>query len=354
MIRFPRFNTLSGVPAMSVKARAFRQICSSRIRHESQNAAGVGRNVIIAGAGFAGISTAMQLARRGASVTLVDPRPPLSATSQYSTECYRDFFADEALVGFMSRSVDIMEELAGETNDFSLNRRGYAFLAASDEGAESLEKFAETASSCGIGPVRRHSSPGNGTRAAKGYVPSPPSGFRYPTLAGIDILYGPEAILSAFPFVSKSTQLLLHARRCGWMDAQGLGQTMLNAGRIGAHGGSTTFARGSVKAFDRYWPSGEINRVWIEADDGHGGFQNIVLDCDAFVNAAGAWSNLVADLVTPGETMTAVIERLGRIITSLRLQKTSATESAPLPLSQNGYAKDKTCLWKTNYTRRWS
>ena len=31
---------------------------------------------------------------------------------RYSTECYRDFFLDAALVPFMSRSVDILEELA--------------------------------------------------------------------------------------------------------------------------------------------------------------------------------------------------------------------------------------------------
>eukprot|EP00438_Fugacium_kawagutii_P005265 Skav212382 [mRNA] locus=scaffold45:23237:29277:- [translate_table: standard] len=56
--------------------------------------------------------------------------------SQYSTECYRDFFVDEALVPFMSRSVSLLEDLAGDVNDINLTRRGYCFFAASDEGIE--------------------------------------------------------------------------------------------------------------------------------------------------------------------------------------------------------------------------
>lgn len=35
-----------------------------------------------------------------------------SLAARYSTECYRDFFVDEALVPFMSRSVSLLEELA--------------------------------------------------------------------------------------------------------------------------------------------------------------------------------------------------------------------------------------------------
>ena len=68
---------------------------------------------------------------------LVDSRPPLSHTSSLSTECYRNFFPGSVpLTAFMQRSVDLLEARAAECdNAFGLNRRGYWFLSASEEGA---------------------------------------------------------------------------------------------------------------------------------------------------------------------------------------------------------------------------
>lgn len=111
--------------------------------------------VVVCGAGLAGASCAQYLRRRGHRVTLLDPRPPLSATSQHSTECYRDFFVDPKLVPFMSRSVQLIEEMAPEVH---LTRRGYCFLSATKEGAQQLERFAETAAGYGAGEVRRHTT----------------------------------------------------------------------------------------------------------------------------------------------------------------------------------------------------
>ncbi|MFP3853408.1 MAG: FAD-dependent oxidoreductase, partial [Anaerolineales bacterium] len=49
-------------------------------------------SIVICGAGIAGISTAYHLAvEHGISeILLVDERPPLSLTSDKSTECYRN------------------------------------------------------------------------------------------------------------------------------------------------------------------------------------------------------------------------------------------------------------------------
>ncbi|EOD17994.1 hypothetical protein EMIHUDRAFT_95826 [Emiliania huxleyi CCMP1516] len=94
-------------------------------------------DAVVCGAGIAGVSCAHYLARSGASVLLVDSRPPLSHTSSLSTECYRNFFPGSVpLTAFMQRSVDLLEERAAECdNAFGLNRRGYWFLSASEEGA---------------------------------------------------------------------------------------------------------------------------------------------------------------------------------------------------------------------------
>src|SRR5687768_9886167 len=70
--------------------------------------------VVICGAGIAGIATAYHLTRRGVTdVVLVDERPPLSLTSDKSTECYRNWWPGpgDAMVAAMNRSIDLLEEL---------------------------------------------------------------------------------------------------------------------------------------------------------------------------------------------------------------------------------------------------
>ena len=64
--------------------------------------------VVICGAGIAGIAAAYHLAvRRGVTgVVLVDERPPLSLTSDKSTECYRNWWPGpgDAMVRLMNRA----------------------------------------------------------------------------------------------------------------------------------------------------------------------------------------------------------------------------------------------------------
>lgn len=92
-------------------------------------------DVVICGAGIAGIATAYHLAvNQGIrEVVIVDERPPLSLTSDKSTECYRNWWPGpgNAMVSLMNRSIDILEELARESgNSFALNRRGYLYATA--------------------------------------------------------------------------------------------------------------------------------------------------------------------------------------------------------------------------------
>ena len=70
-------------------------------------------DVVIVGAGIGGVSAAYHLTvRHGVrDLVLVDPRPPLTLTSDKSTECYRNWWPDRPMVGLMNRSIDIYEEL---------------------------------------------------------------------------------------------------------------------------------------------------------------------------------------------------------------------------------------------------
>lgn len=264
----------------------------------------------------------MHLARRGAQVTLIDPRPPLTATSQYSTECYRNFFLDESLVPLMTRSIDIMEELAGEENVFNMNRRGYAFLSATDAGVRSLESFAEIASRYGAGPVRTHE------QTSDSYIRSPTQGFQHPDMHGFDLVYGSDAIREIFPFVSETAKVLLHARRCGWVDAQGLGQTMLQTARAGAEGGGAKSVLAKVTGFDK---AGDcVKQVYAKSLDG----QELAFPCDAFVNAAGAWTSHVNSLLAPDDALPLVNELHAKVVLNDKLN--IIPQTAPFMVWRDG------------------
>ena len=110
-------------------------------------------DVVVCGAGVVGVAAAHYLARRGASVLVVDERPPLSYTSSLSTECYRNFWGEHAaMTAFMNRSVDLLEARAAESgNGFSMNRRGYYFLSATEAGAARHAEVARSAARLGLG-----------------------------------------------------------------------------------------------------------------------------------------------------------------------------------------------------------
>ena len=135
-------------------------------------------DVVICGAGIAGIATAFYLATRYGvrHIVLVDERPPLSLTSDKSTECYRNWWPGpgDAMVSLMNHSIDLLEMLArATTNAFHLNRRGYVYATADPAQITRLAQAAAEAASLGAGPVRIH-DPGAGRSA---YQPAPAAGF---------------------------------------------------------------------------------------------------------------------------------------------------------------------------------
>ena len=79
--------------------------------------------VVICGAGIAGVAAAHFLSKAGVkNILLLDERPPLSFTSDRSTECYRNWWPDAEMLALMNRSIDLMEGLADESgNVFRMN-----------------------------------------------------------------------------------------------------------------------------------------------------------------------------------------------------------------------------------------
>src|SRR5262245_19453776 len=191
--------------------------------------------VVVCGAGMAGVPPASHLAaRRGVRrVVLVDERPPLSLTSDKSTEAYRNFWPgpDDAMVRFMNRSIDLLEELADTSdNVFRMNRRGYVFGTAQPTRAVGLRVMAELVAGWGAGPLRVHDGGVGGVA-----YPPPSADDWHVQPAGIDLLLGRALIRRHFPYVTDDTVAILHARRCGWLSGQQLGMHLLElAGRAGA------------------------------------------------------------------------------------------------------------------------
>ena len=185
------------------------------MNHAMQDSA----DVVICGAGIAGLAAAYFLAVRGGvgRVVLVDERPPLSLTSDKSTEAYRNWWPGpgRVMVQLMNRSIDLLEALAeASDNVFQLNRRGYVYLAATPAGAEQLLANAQTIAGLGAGALRQH--PGR-----EPYLPAPAHGFHNQP-GGADYLPG-DLLRQQFPFLTAEVQAGLHARRCGWLSAQQLG-----------------------------------------------------------------------------------------------------------------------------------
>ena len=98
-------------------------------------------NVVICGAGITGIAAAHYLSKAGLSdILLIDERPPLTFTSDHSTECYRNWWPDASMLALINRSIDLMEQLADESgNNFHMNRRGYLYVTADENKIGELQ-----------------------------------------------------------------------------------------------------------------------------------------------------------------------------------------------------------------------
>jgi glycine/D-amino acid oxidase-like deaminating enzyme len=225
-------------------------------------------DVVICGAGISGVSAAYFLSKAGfKNILLVDPRPPLSFTSDKSTECYRNWWPDREMLALMNRSIDLLEELAEESgNVFHMNRRGYLYVTADENKIEDLISASYRTSSLGAGELRVHSA------GASSYPPAQPEGFQL-SPEGADLLIGNALIRKYFPYLTESAVAALHARRAGWLSAQQLGMYLLEtARRCDVH-----FKSAGVSGVDVI--NGHVSSIRLSSGE--------LVDSPIFINAAG-------------------------------------------------------------------
>lgn len=179
--------------------------------------------IVICGAGIAGISAAYFLVTKYGinDIIIVDPRSPLSLTSDQSTECYRNWWPgpDSSMIELMNRSITLIDRIALQNNNrINLNRRGYLYLSKNKEQSVNLQKTAEEISRNGGGELRVH-----GKRSKNNsYTPSPPEGL-INSQVGADLILDPAIINEYYPYLNHEIRTALHVRKAGWLSAQQLG-----------------------------------------------------------------------------------------------------------------------------------
>ena len=226
-------------------------------------------DVVICGAGIAGLASAYHLAARQhvARVVIVDEREALTLTSDKGTQGYRNWWPgpDDTMLHMVSRSIDLMEETAAESaNFFRLNRRGYLFATADDAQVAQLRATAQQVSAFGMGALRTHPGPtAYASHRGEGFANQP---------SGADLLMGDHA-RRAFPYLTPDTVGALHVRRAGTLNAIALGAWLLKR----ALAAGARLVRDRVTAVST--SGGRVREVRLASGD--------VIATEKFVIAAG-------------------------------------------------------------------
>lgn len=225
--------------------------------------------IVICGAGILGVSTAYALAQQGIKdIVMIDERPPLTLTSDKSSECYRNWWPGpgDAMVQLMNRSITLMEARAAACNNmFKLNRRGYLYVTTDAQQIAGLRAAAAEAAQLGAGALREHAA------GSASYQPQHAEGYEGPD--GSDLITDPALIQQHFPYLAPETAGVLHVRRAGWLSAQSYGMWMWEQARAAG----VKLITGCVVGVDIQ--NGAVSAVRLA--DG------TVIETSTFVNAAG-------------------------------------------------------------------
>lgn len=235
--------------------------------------------IVICGAGITGVAVAYYLSQAGVKdILLLDERPPLSLTSDRSTECYRNWWPDASMLALMNRSIDLMENLAEKSGDvFRMNRRGYLYVTGDESKVPALIERSKRTSRLGAGPIRTHFAD-NRSR----YQRAPAEGYKDQPV-GADLLLGSATIQKHYPYLTDRAVAALHVRRAGWLSAQQLGMLLLESAR----GQGVKIEEGKVESVDV--EKNSIRGVRLSGGES--------IRTPIFVNAAGPYLKQVGNML---------------------------------------------------------
>lgn len=236
-------------------------------------------DTLIIGAGIVGIATAYYLKKLDPTleVILVDALQPMAFTSAQSGENYRNWWPHSVMTAFTDHSIDLMEQIALETdNRINMNRRGYVLATRSADIDNHLAELEAGYAASGKHAVRIHDRLSAGT-----YQPPLKEDWR-DAPAGVDVIKNPELIRRTFPSYEHSIQTVFHIRRAGAISGQQMGQYMLECFK----------ADGGIRVTGK-----------VESIDKTNGFHAHLVDPEStlrahrVVNAAGPFINDVARML---------------------------------------------------------
>jgi glycine/D-amino acid oxidase-like deaminating enzyme len=293
-------------------------------------------DVVICGAGITGVAAAHFLSKNGIrNILLVDERPPLSFTSDRSTECYRNWWPEPEMLSLVNRSIDLMEALALENgNVFRMNRRGYLYVTSDENKIPALQSASARISGLGAGPLRVHTTEGSSYRPAhaEGFQDSPD---------GADLLIGGELVRKHFPYLTDQAVAALHVRRAGWLSAQQLGMYLLETARTRGVG----FESAGVIGVDV--TNSHISGVKLSSGER--------IETPIFINAAGPYFKDVGQLLgidlpilTELHLKAAIKDSLAVVGREAPLLIWTDTQALPWePDEREALAEDESTRWLT-------
>lgn len=212
--------------------------------------------IVIAGAGIAGIATAWHLAERGAGfrTVIVDPRPPLSLTSNRPEANHRTWWPHPSMVELAARSLDLIGQLRADGAAIPMDHRGYLFVSDEPSTAPTLPSVVD----------------GHPATAASQAV----------------ALDGDE-LRRRWPHLGPSVLGGIFVGRAGGLDTVALGQAMLDR----AVAGGVRLIRGEVAGVEV--TGGRVAGIAVGTEEGP-----LDLSADVLIDAAGPYAGDVARLAS--------------------------------------------------------
>lgn len=239
-------------------------------------------DVAVIGSGSTGIATAYYLARRHGktNVALIDCGQPMAFTSAQSGENYRNWWPHPTMVAFTNHSIDLLEEIALESdNRINMNRRGYALVTRETDIDELLIQLHDGLGDKASHLIRMHDK----GSAAHYHAPVLADWQNAP--AGVDILRQQSLIQRTFPSYAKDVKTVVHIRRGGDISGQQLGMHMLEY--LKTQGAQRI--NGTVEAIK--W--GEPYSLNIRGADN----SSHVVYAHKLINAAGPFAGTIAEML---------------------------------------------------------
>ncbi len=236
-------------------------------------------DIAVIGAGIVGIATAYYLKQKkpDAQVILIDADQPMALTSAQSGENYRNWWPHPMMTAFTDRSIDLMEDLARQTNNLiNMNRRGYVLATRSEDIDTVMQELEFGYSQLKNNEIRVHSG-----KFVKTYQP-PDSPDWESAPSGVDVIKDQTLIKKTCPSYDNKIKTIIHVRRAGAISAQQMGQYMLQQFK---HAGGLII-KAEVKGIDR--------------QDGFNLYTNqldVTIKAQRIVNAAGPFIQQIAQML---------------------------------------------------------